>query len=778
MTTTVEKTACILCSRNCGLTVEIEDGRFKRIRGDEDHPVSKGYICQKAARLEHYQQHDDRLQFPLKRQEDGSFARVSWDEALSDIARRLLDIRKRHGGDAFAFVGGGGQGNHIGGAYSRQLLAAMKSRYAYNSLGQEKTGDFWVNGRLFGSQTCHTTEDVEHADYVLFIGCNPFQSHGIPNARDTLKELKKDPDRTMAVIDPRRTETAKQADIHLQLKPGTDAFLMAAMLALILRENLHDRAFLHAHCKGFEQVEAALSAVPIEDYVRRADVPLADVERVARGFAKAERACVRIDLGIQHTLHTTLNGYLEKLLYLLTGNFGKRGGNNLHSFLLPILGNTDERKSLRGKKLKRTAHHGMHPIAGIYPPNLLPDEIEHAGEDRIRAVFVDSSNPLLTYADTQAHERAFRKLELLVVVDVAMTETARLAHYVLPAASQFEKWEATGFNLEFPENFFHLRHPLFPPLGESLPEPEIYTRLIEKMGVIPTRFPRLERIARLEPKASAHLGFMAALAATLARNKQWIPHAASIVYRTLGKALPNGAAAASPILPLAMGYATEHYAAVKRAGHRGNRLTLGASLFRAILDDRAGIVMSRHEFDDTWSLIRNKDRRVHLAIPEMLAELRALEAEVPPGGDFPFVLAAGERRSYNANQIYRDPAWRKVDADGAMRMHPEDARCLDLSEGMRASCRSERGEIEVSIELDEGLRRGVVTLPHGYGMRYRDSAPLGPQVNRLTAGDHCDPFSKTPYHKYVPVHIRKLETFAGEVAARNVVSDDALAEAG
>jgi len=757
MTTTIEKTACILCSRNCGLTVEIEDGRFKRIRGDDDHPVSKGYICQKAARLEHYQHHDDRLRHPLKRQPDGSFARVSWDEALDDIAARLLKIREAHGGDAFAFVGGGGQGNHVGGAYSRQILAAMKSRYAYNALGQEKTGDFWVNGRLFGSQTCHTTEDVEHADYVLFIGCNPFQSHGIPNARDTLKAMRQDPNRTMVVIDPRRTETAKQADIHLQLKPGTDAFLMAAMLAIILRENLHDRDFLQTRCKDFDQVEAVLRTVPVEEYARRADVPLADLERVARGFAKAERGCVRIDLGIQQTLHSTLNGYLEKLLYLLTGNFGTRGGNNLHSFLLPILGNTDERKSLRGKSLKRTAHHGMHPIAGIYPPNILPDEIEHEGANRIRAVFVDSANPLLTYADTAAYERAFAKLDLLVVVDVAMTETARLAHYVLPAASQFEKWEATGFNLEFPDNFFHLRRPLFPPLAEALPEPEIYTRLLEKMGAIPKGFPRLERIARLEPDASAHLAYMAALAATLARNKRWIPLAASIVYRSLGKTLPEGAAAAAPILPLAMQYAAKYYSAVKRAGHRGNRLTLGAHLFRAILHGHAGIILSKHEFGEMWSLLGNKDRRVHLAIPEMLDALRALKAEAPPAADFPFVLAAGERRSYNANQIYRDPAWRKVDAGGAMRMHPDDAIALALADGARAICRSARGEIEVGIELDEGLRRGMVTLPHGYGMRYKDGAPQGPELNRLTTGTHCEPFSRTPYHKYVPVHIRRLD---------------------
>ena len=125
-----DKTACILCSRNCGLAVTIDDGKFTRIRGDEAHPVSRGYICQKAARLEHYQHHADRLRDPLKRQPGGSFVRVSWDEALTDIARRLTAIREQHGGSAFAFYGGGGQGNHLGGMYSQQLsrLAEREQR--------------------------------------------------------------------------------------------------------------------------------------------------------------------------------------------------------------------------------------------------------------------------------------------------------------------------------------------------------------------------------------------------------------------------------------------------------------------------------------------------------------------------------------------------------------------------------------------------------------------------------------------------------------------------
>ncbi len=760
-----EITACILCSCNCGLEVEIDGGRFAKIRGDERHPLSRGYMCQKAARLDFYQNHGDRLRHPLRRERNGRFSRVSWDEAITDIAGRLLSIRTKHGGDAFAFVGGGGQGNHLGGAYSKQLLAAMKSRYAYNSLGQEKTGDFWVNGRLFGSQACHTTEDAEHSDYVLFIGCNPFQSHGIPRARYTLRDIKNDPGRTMAVIDPRRTETARLADIHLQLRPGTDAFLLSAILAIIVREGLHDRAFLAEHCSGFDLLEKELLSIPVDEFVARADVPLKDVERVAQGFATARSACVRVDLGTQHTLHTVLNAYLEKLVFLVTGKFGKRGCNNLHTLLLPMLGNTDERKVLKGKALKRTAHHKMQPIAGIYPPNILPDEILHKGEDRVRAVFVDSCNPILTWADTLAFERAFRSLELLVVVDVALTETARLAHYVLPAASQFEKWEATAFNLEFPENFFHLRHPLFEPLGESLPEPEIYTRILEKLQAIPASFPLLAAAARTG--LLDHMPYMAALAATLSLSPSLVPFGASVMYRTLGPVLPNGARAAACILPLAMQYATRHQKAVKRAEHRGNWLTLGPALFNAILEGRSGVVISRHEFQDTWSLITYDDHRVQLTIPEMLEELRALKTEPPASSEAPFILMAGERRSYNANQVIRNPEWRKTDQAGALRIHPDDAARLSLETGARAECLTRRGQIEAVVEVDNCLRPGVVTLPHGYGAVFQNRVPSGPQINVLTSGSHCDPFTKTPYHKHIPAQIKKAGEPARQTSTRS-----------
>jgi anaerobic selenocysteine-containing dehydrogenase len=746
-------TACPLCSRNCGLEVEIKEGHFAKIKGDEKHPISKGYICQKAARLEHYQNHEDRLKYPLKRQVDGSFVRISWETALTEIATQLIELKKQHSGNAFAFVGGGGQGNHWGGVYSSQMLTAMGSRFIYTALAQEKTGDFWVNGRLFGSQLCHTTEDIEHADYVLFIGTNPFQAHGIVNARDTLKDLQKDPNRTMVVIDPRFTETAKMADIHLQLKPSTDAHLMLAMLSVIVRENLYDIDFIQAHCTGFDTIKQELLAIDIDDYAQKSDVPLSDIQKVARGFAKAKTACIRVDLGTQHSKNTTLNAYLEKLLYLLTGNFGKKGGNNLHTYMIPLASHTDERK-----KGVRTAKHKMFPIGGLYPPNILPDEINHEGEDRIRAVWVDSTNPASTYADTKAYVEAFKKLELLVVVDVAMTETARLAHYILPAASQFEKLEATGFNLEFPENFFHFRQPLFPPLEESLPEPEIYTRLLEKMKILPTSYLTLNTLARFEPKFTARMGYLTALQLLFKRKPYLQKFAPSIMYRTLGKTLPKNQASAAPMLGLATGYATRYYEAVKRTGIEGSKNTLGNNLFEALLASPSGLIVSKHAYEEVWSLIKNKDKKIYLEIPEMTVAMAALKAEKPESPDFPFILMAGERRTYNANQIYRNPAWRKTDPKGSLRMHPDDAQALGLTTGVEVVCASESGSVHVFVEIDNSVRRKMVTLPNGYGLTYQDNEPVGPQLNMLTQSNHCEPFTKTPYHKYVPVKIFRINT--------------------
>jgi anaerobic selenocysteine-containing dehydrogenase len=763
-------TACILCSRNCGLEVRLAGGHLTRIRGDRRHPLSRGYLCQKATRLDHYQNNADRLSAPLRRRPDGSFEEISWGAAIAEVAQRIRAIRDTHGGRALAFYGGGGQGNHLGGIYGRGLVTAMRTRYHYSALAQEKTGDFWVNGRLFGRQTCHVTEGVEEAEVVLLIGTNPWQAHGIRNAREMLKKIAQDSARTLIVIDPNRTESAAMADLHLQVRPGTDAFLLAAVLAVLVREGREDRTFLDERTTGFAAVRAALLEVPVEAYAARAGVSSDEVTRVARCVSEARSVAVRVDLGLQQSLHSTLNSYLEKLLFLLPGHFGRAGCNCLHTALLPLVGHSGEPEP-EGRGW-RTATTGLAEIGKLFPPNVLPAEIDSDRADRIRAVFVDSANPLVSSADTQAYRAAFAKLELLVVVDVALTETARLAHYVLPAASQLEKCEMAFFNMEFPTQVTHLRRPLFPARPGTLPEPEIYRRLLVALGELPERgFPLLRAIARVDRRWQRLHLFPAAFAATLRLRPRLRPYAAFVLHDTLGRTL-GAAAAAVPLWAATRLYATKHAEAVRRTGVDGGGPGLGEALFARILESPSGALLSTHRFEEMWRLIRHPDGRIHLDVPEMLAALEQLRSEPEPasGGEFPLVLIAGERRSWNANQVLRDPAWRLADPDGALHIHPEDARRYGLTEGSRAVCESPRGRIEVRVELTEGLRPGVVTLPHGYGMDYPDASgkrrSVGPLVNWLTDAAHRDPLTATPYHKHVPVRVRPVAASEESTTAR------------
>ncbi|MGD9723650.1 MAG: molybdopterin-dependent oxidoreductase [Pirellulales bacterium] len=750
-----QKTACILCSLNCGIEVTVVDGHFTRIRGDKAHPASEGYTCQKALRLDYYQNGRSRVTHPLRRRPDGTFERVSWDTAISEIAARIQSIRAAHGGHALAYYGGGGQGNHLGGAHSTSLRIGMGTRYTYTALAQEKTGGFWVDGKLFGDQACHPTEDVEHADFLLVIGANPWQSHGFAKARSVLQEIAGDPQRKLVVVDPRRTETAQRADVHLAVRPGGDAHLMLAMLGTIVQEERYDREFIAEHTVGFDEIAAVLRAIPVDDYAREAGLEPDVVRQVARDYAAAERACIRTDLGLEHSLHSTLNTYLSKLLFLLTGHFGKPGTNVFHTALAPLIKHSPD-PGAGGRTTKVT---GAQEIGGLYPPNVLPLEIDTDHPQRIRGVFVESGNPLVTGADTQAYRDAFSKLELLVVVDVALTETARLAHYVLPAATQFEKAEATFFSMDFPQNYFHLRRPLLRPAEESLPEPEIHRRLAVALGVLPARFPMLTAIARVDRWFPRLRLFPLALAWTLKRRPKLAPHIALVLHETLGRAVPGDVPAAGLVWGLCQTFVRRYGTdCLERAGIRNAGAGHAEALFQRILNSPSGALISEHRYEDTWSFIKHRDGKIHLAIGPMIDEIRALEPAAADG-EYPLVLQAGERRSYNANTIYREVAWRKQDTQGALKVHPRDAERLGLEDGGQAWCESPRAAVCARVAVTEEVPPGLVSLPHGYGMfegKDANEARSGPAINFLTASEHCDALSKVPFHKHVRVRLRAV----------------------
>jgi anaerobic selenocysteine-containing dehydrogenase len=329
---------------------------------------------------------------------------------------------------------------------------------------------------------------------------------------------------------------------------------------------------------------------------------------------------------------------------------------------------------------------------------------------------IEAANPVHSLADSNKFIKALRSLDTVVVIDVAMSETARQADYILPAATQYEKWEATFFNFEFPENYFHLRKPLFEAPENTLPEAEIHARLIEAMDAMPRQLCGELTAALEEGGRNAYRErFMAALA----EDPNLADLAPVILFRTLGPSLPEGSAAAAVLWPVALGFAMREPESLRRAGFEGDPLAQSEALFDAILAGHSGIVFAKDDYDSVWSRLGNEGK-IRLDIPDLLAELPVL-ADTPPdliGEEYPFVLMAGERRDYSANTIFRDAGWRRKDAQGSERMLP-----------------------------------GHVSLPNGFGLDNEDGSRSGVAANELTSLDDRDRFAGTPHHKYVRARI-------------------------
>ena len=607
------------------------------------------------------------------------------------------------------------------------LQGALGATKYFNALSQEKTGDFWVNGRLYGDQLCHTAEDVEHTDLLVVLGCNPWMSNGFQGARNEVNEIKKTPGRRMIVIDPRRTEVADIADIHLPLRPGTDAFLLAAILAIILRRGGEAAEFLSRHTVGWEDVRSVLARTPIEAWVAHAGVPLADVEHVVDMILAARSMVVRVELGIQQSRHSTLNSYLEKLLYLVTGNFGRPGTNGIHTWLLPLFRDSQgERSSVTGQEI----------IGGLLPTNRFADEVLTDDPRRVRALWVESSNPANTTADTPRFEAAVRALDLSVVVDVAYTETAQLADYVLPAAAQYEKWETTLFNFEWPRNFFHLRAPLFEPLPGTLPEPEIYARLLRAMGDLPGD----DALAELRELAAEDRGKMMQRAFQMfAENPKLVPVAPMLLYRTLGPTLPDGAAAAAPLYAGCHQTAMEHTVAVQRALETtATPPLLGDALFEKMLASRSGFVFTAHEYDEIFQLVKHPDGKIHLAVPELLDWLERLDpAAEQDDPAFPFTLVAGQRRMHNANQIFRNPG---LAEERSRRSAPHPSR-------RHRRARRDRRGLDGGVDADRAHRVPGRERPVHAARPRRSAARLRPVVSRRQGRPHRRRPAPEPHHR-------------------------------
>lgn len=743
-----QATACILCSLNCGLEVQTKDRHIVKIKGDKRHPVSQGYLCEKAQRLDHYQNGADRLTTPMRRRPDGSYEAIDWITAIREVAAKLTAVRDQHGGDKIVYYGGGGQGNHLCGSYGRSLANAVGLRYRSNALAQEKTGEFWVCSEMTGA---YTHGDFEHCEVAMFIGKNPWQSHGFARARAVIREIEKDPNRTMIVIDPRRSETAAKADYHLQLKPGTDAWCLAALVGILVQEDLVDRSWMAENTAGFEEIERTFCDIPVEDYANRCGVAEELLRTVARRIASAESVSTFEDLGLQMSVHSTLGSWLQRLIWMTTGNYGREGTSNVLVPLFPIahFKSTDRKSPVAGARI----------ISGLIPCNVIPEEILTDHPDRYRAMIVESGNPVHSLADSQRMRESLRALDVSVVIDVAMTETAREADYVLPAASQFEKAEATFFTFEFPRNAFHIRKPLFEPLEGTLTEAEIHSRLLEEMGELSERDCRPLRIA-------AKLGmtsFAAAFASAVTVKPILMKYIGVVLYRTLGQTLPKGMETAAVVWGMCLQYVNSNPGPAKRAGFGGPAPIAANKLFKQLIEAPSGVVFAVSTYEESRQNVAMPDHRIQLFVPEMLAELKKIANEpLPDVDEYPFVLSAGERRSETTNTVIRDSSWHNKGEFAPLRISESDALELGCKSGDLVKLTTFRATAEVALEVNDMMQPGHISLPNGTGLNVETGdgqvVRMGLAPNEFTDTGRRDFLAGTPWHKNVPAKLEKVKT--------------------
>lgn len=741
-----KRSACILCAQNCGLKLKIENNTIVKVKGDKDNPRSEGYVCRKGAKIAHFQHNAQRLRHPLKKVE-GEFVQIGWDQAITEIADKMKSGLKAYGPRSFALVGCGGQGSHMEGAFGTTLFRNLGSHYHYSPIAQELTGFFWVNGRSLGKQTLLPVPDEDRSEMLLAIGWNGMESHQMPQAPKKLKHFSKDPEKLLVVIDPRVSETAKIANIHIPLRPGTDALLAKAMIAIILNENWQKQDYLDQHVRGFDDIKSWFAEFDVRGALELCELEYEQVFKLCK-LLTTKKWSMHTDLGVYMSRHSTLNSYLWMVLAVICGRICMPGGNTISGCVAPIMGHSDE----RNPKTWRTLATDFPAICKFHPPNVLPDEILSDHPERIRTVLVSGANPLRSYADTNAYEKAFARLDLLVTIEVAMSETAQMSDYVLPALNGYESWDTTFFNWNFPGVYFQLRQPAVQAVGEAIEGGEIFTRLAEEMDLIPELPDSLYQAAEKD-----RLSFGMELIDFMGKNPSAMKVVPFILSKTLGKTLKSS--------NLAMIWGMFNTAPkvfqenAVRAGFKKGP-TLGEELFQQALDHPEGFWIGQCDPDDNLSMLRTEDGKIHIHFPEMEAWTQSITPEneqkaFTENQAFPLILSAGYHKKTAANTIMRDPTWNEGKRACTLSMSPVDAERLGLQDSQKVRIITETDEAEVELEVTELARKGQVLMPHGFGL-ISPKGTYGVNVNKLTKGSHRDPFTATPLHRFVPCRVEAV----------------------
>ena len=478
------RTFCRVCEPACGLVATVADGRLTKLEADKDHPISKGFVCNKGIYGLDVHNDPDRLRTPLRRNDAGEFEEISWDTALSEIASRLTAIIEQHGQSAVAsYTGNPNAFNTLFGPSFGNFMRQLGASKHFSSGTQDCSNKFAASEAVFGTRTLHPVPDLENADLALLIGENPAVSHmsfvSIPNPMSHLRALEARGGRVI-FVNPRKIESASVGEV-LKIRPDTDVYLLAALIHEIDQQHGF-AAEAEQHGANLAGLRDFVAVYPAERVADVTGIAVEDIKSLADALATARRACVHMSTGVNMGRQGTLAYWLLHMLSLVTGNLGKTGGNFYAQGFYqraPAAGRAVPKGSLETPfgEVRKPGGVGIN-----LPGNLMASYIQNP-QDPIRAMFISSGNPVLSIAGEENMRKALDSLELLVCVDIYRNASAEHADYVLPAAGQFEREDInlTGLGLQYQPSV-QFTPAVVTPAYERKPDWWIYESLAQAMG--------------------------------------------------------------------------------------------------------------------------------------------------------------------------------------------------------------------------------------------------------------------------------------------------------
>jgi len=732
---------CPLCEATCGLALEVEDRTVRSVRGDEEDVLSRGFLCPKGAALGQLHADPDRLQQPLVRRGSEHVA-ATWDEAFAEIERRLPPLIAEHGSDAVGvYLGNPTVHNLSLSIYGQALLRALRTRSVFSASTVDQMPKQLACGLMFGGFLSVPVPDIDRCDFLLILGANPFDSNGslwtVPDFPERLRALRGRGGRCV-VVDPRRTRTAQAADEHLFIRPGGDAFFLAALAHVLFAEDLVELGALAPHTNGVEQVRAAVAPFAPEVAAGACGVAADDIRRLARELARTPRAAVYGRIGTCTQKFGTVASWLVDVCNVLTGNLDRPGGALFPrgpAFAANTLGRPGVgRGVVTGRRHSRVR--GAPEVMGELPCACLAEEIETEGSGRIRALVTIAGNPVLSTPNGTRLDRALASLDFMVSLDIYLNETTRHADVILPGLSPLEE---SHYDIAFNQFACRNNARFSPPVFAAPPgRPAEWQTLLRLAAIVSGQ------------GAAADLEMLDAMV-VLSQIQRAVGDEHSPVHgRDAEEILAALEPRRGPERVLDFALRTGPYGDGFGAKPDGLSLALLAAHPHGVdlgpLDSRIPEVL------------RTPSGKIELAPAALLADLDRVAAAAR-GTSNGMVLIGRRHLRSNNSWLHNLPQLAGGRPRCTLLIHPDDADHLRLRDGELARVRSRAGLVEVPVEVTADIMPGVVSLPHGWG-HDREGARLQvarrqPGVNSNLLADELelDPVSGNAVLNGIPVEI-------------------------